>query len=72
MGPGGRYDSSLLAFLVAANLWTRSIYEAYLRRAATPAQEAQQAKPASPVVEFGAVLLIVAVDHHADEGSPEL
>jgi hypothetical protein len=46
--------------LVAANLWTRSIYEAYLRRAATPAQEAQQAKPASPVVEFGAVLLIVA------------
>ena len=48
--------------IAAANLWTRNIYKEYLRRDATPAQEAKQAKLASLVVKFGAVLFIVAVD----------
>ena len=48
--------------IAAANLWTRNIYKEYLRRDATPAQEAKQAKLASLVVKFGAVLFIVAID----------
>jgi SSS family solute:Na+ symporter len=48
--------------IAAANMWTRNIYKEYLRRDATPAEEARQAKIASLVVKFGAVLFIVAVD----------
>ncbi|MDQ3904264.1 MAG: sodium:solute symporter family protein [Actinomycetota bacterium] len=46
----------------AANLWTRNIYKAYLRRDADSRAEAQQAKLASLVVKFGAVLFIVFID----------
>ena len=48
--------------IAAANLWTRNIYKEYLRRDASPADEARQAKLASLVVKVGAVLFIVAVD----------
>ena len=48
--------------IAAANLWTRNIYKEYLRRDATPTQEAKQAKLASLVVKFGAVLFIVFID----------
>jgi SSS family solute:Na+ symporter len=48
--------------IAAANLWTRNIYRAYLHRGATAAQETQQAKIASLVVKFGAVVLIVLLD----------
>ena len=48
--------------IAAANLWTRNIYKEYLKRDATPAQEAKQAKLASLVVKFGAVLFILAID----------
>jgi SSS family solute:Na+ symporter len=47
----------------AANLWTRNIYKEYLRRDATPAQEAKQAKLASLVVEVRrGCCFIVAID----------
>ncbi|MGH3719605.1 MAG: monocarboxylate uptake permease MctP [Pseudonocardiaceae bacterium] len=48
--------------IAAANLWTRNIYKAYLHRGATPEQETNQAKLASLVVKFGAVVLIVLID----------
>jgi SSS family solute:Na+ symporter len=48
--------------IAAANLWTRNIYKTYLRRGATPEQEARQAKIASLVVKLGAVLFVVAID----------
>jgi SSS family solute:Na+ symporter len=46
----------------AANLWTRNIYKEYLRKDATPAQEARSSKIASLVVKFGALLAILALD----------
>ena len=48
--------------IAAANLWTRNVYKEYIRRGATPRDEARQAKFASLVVKVGAVLFIVAVD----------
>jgi SSS family solute:Na+ symporter len=47
--------------IAAANLWTRNIYCAYIKRDATPAQEAQQAKLASLVVKLGALVFIIFV-----------
>ncbi len=47
--------------IAAANLWTRNIYKAYLNRGATHAQEAQQAKVASLLVKFGALLFVLFV-----------
>lgn len=48
--------------IAAANLWTRNIYKEYLKKDASPAQEAKQAKLASLVVKFGAVAFIVFID----------
>jgi SSS family solute:Na+ symporter len=48
--------------IAAANLWTRNIYKEYLRRDATSAQEAKQAKLASLVVKFGAVAFILFIN----------
>ena len=61
IGIGALVPAAIMS-IAAANLWTRNIYKEYLRRDATPKQEAQQAKIASLVVKFGAVLFIVAVD----------
>ncbi len=47
--------------IAAANLWTRNIYKAYLRRGATPAEEAQQSKWASLLVKFGALAFVLFV-----------
>ena len=47
--------------IAAANLWTRNIYKAYLKRDATHAQEAQQSKYASLLVKFGALLFVLFV-----------
>ena len=46
--------------IAAANLWTRNIYKAFLRRNATPAEEAQQSKWASLLVKFGALVFVLA------------
>jgi SSS family solute:Na+ symporter len=61
IGIGALVPAAIMS-IAAANLWTRNIYKAYLKRDATPAQEATQAKLASLVVKLGAVLFIVAVD----------
>jgi SSS family solute:Na+ symporter len=61
IGIGALVPAAIMS-IAAANLFTRNIYKEYLRRDATPAQEAKQAKLASLVVKFGAVLFIVAVD----------
>ena len=61
IGIGALVPAAIMS-IAAANLWTRNIYKAYLRRDATAAQECQQAKIASLVVKFGAVALIVLID----------
>ncbi|HEY1969251.1 MAG TPA: sodium:solute symporter [Pseudonocardia sp.] len=61
IGIGALVPAAIMS-IAAANLWTRNIYKAYLKRNATPAQEAKQAKLASLIVKVGAVLFIVAVD----------
>ncbi|MGH3868194.1 MAG: monocarboxylate uptake permease MctP [Pseudonocardiaceae bacterium] len=61
IGIGALVPTAIMSIAVA-NLWTRNIYKVYLRRDATPEQEAKQAKIASLVVKFGAVALIVLLD----------
>jgi SSS family solute:Na+ symporter len=61
IGIGALVPAAIMS-IAAANLWTRNIYKAYLRRSATAEQEARQAKIASLVVKFGAVLFVVAID----------
>jgi SSS family solute:Na+ symporter len=61
IGIGALVPAAIMS-IAAANLWTRNIYKEYIRKDATPKQEAQQAKYASLVVKFGAVLFIIAVD----------
>ncbi|MGH3852064.1 MAG: monocarboxylate uptake permease MctP [Pseudonocardiaceae bacterium] len=61
IGIGALVPAAIMS-IAAANLWTRNIYKAYLRRDATAAQETRQAKLASLVVKFGAVVLIVLID----------
>jgi SSS family solute:Na+ symporter len=48
--------------IAAANLFTRNIFKEYLKRDATPAQEATVSKITSLVVKFGAVLVIILID----------
>ena len=48
--------------IAAANLFTRNIYKEYLKKDATPRQEAQVAKIASLVVKLGAVAAILFLD----------
>jgi SSS family solute:Na+ symporter len=48
--------------IAAANLWTRNVYKEYLRKDATPAQEARSSKIASLVVKLGALVAILALD----------
>lgn len=61
IGIGALVPAAIMS-IAAANLWTRNIYKEYLRRDASHADEARQAKLASLVVKVGAVLFIVAVD----------
>jgi SSS family solute:Na+ symporter len=48
--------------IAAANLFTRNVYKEYLRRDATPADEARVSKMASLVVKAGAVVVILLLD----------
>jgi SSS family solute:Na+ symporter len=48
--------------IAAANLFTRNIYKEYLKRDATPTQEAQVSKITSLVVKVGAVLFILLLN----------
>jgi SSS family solute:Na+ symporter len=47
--------------IAAANLFTRNIFKEYLKRDATPSQEAAVSKIASLVVKAGAVLVILLI-----------
>ncbi|MBB4904413.1 monocarboxylate uptake permease MctP [Actinophytocola algeriensis] len=61
IGIGALVPAAIMS-IAAANLWTRNIYKEYIRKNATPKDEAKQAKVASLVVKFGAVLFIVVID----------
>jgi SSS family solute:Na+ symporter len=57
---GALVPASIMS-IAAANLFARNIYREYLRREASPADEAQIAKLASLVVKVGALAFIVGV-----------
>jgi SSS family solute:Na+ symporter len=61
IGIGALVPAAIMS-IAAANLWTRNIYKEYIRKNATPKDEAKQAKVASLVVKFGAVLFIIGID----------
>ncbi|WP_018684333.1 monocarboxylate uptake permease MctP [Actinokineospora enzanensis] len=61
IGIGALVPAAIMS-IAAANLWTRNVYKEYLRKRATPAEEARQAKLASLVVKFGAVAFVLFID----------
>jgi SSS family solute:Na+ symporter len=58
IGIGALVPAAIMS-IAAANLFTRNVYKEYLKKDATPAQEATVAKIASLVVKLGAVLAIL-------------
>src|SRR6266540_2698566 len=61
IGIGALVTAAIMS-IAAANLWTRNIYKEYIRKNATPQDEAKQAKLASLVVKLGAVAVIILID----------
>ena len=61
IGIGALVPAAIMS-IAAANLWTRNVYKEYIRRDASHSQEAKQAKIASLVVKFGAIVFIVFID----------
>jgi solute:Na+ symporter, SSS family len=61
IGIGALVPAAIMS-IAAANLWTRNVYKEYIRRDASHAQEAKQAKLASLVVKFGAIVFIIFID----------
>jgi len=61
VGIGALVPAAIMS-IAAANLFTRNIYKEYLRRDATPAQEAQVSKVTSLVVKVGALAFIIFLD----------
>lgn len=61
IGIGALVPAAIMS-IAAANLFTRNIYKEYLRKDASPAQEANVAKITSLVVKVGAVACIVFLD----------
>jgi SSS family solute:Na+ symporter len=61
IGIGALVPAAIMS-IAAANLWTRNVYKEYIRKNATPKDEAKQAKLASLVVKFGAVIFIISID----------
>ncbi|MFC0115616.1 monocarboxylate uptake permease MctP [Kibdelosporangium aridum] len=61
IGIGALVPAAIMS-IAAANLWTRNVYKEYIRKDANPKQEAKQAKLASLIVKFGAVLFILFID----------
>jgi len=55
IGIGALVPAAIMS-IAAANLWTRNVYKEFLRRDATPAQEAKQDKLAPLGVKVGAIL----------------
>jgi SSS family solute:Na+ symporter len=48
--------------IAAANLFTRNIYKEFLKKDATPGQEAKVSKLASLLVKFGALVFVLGMD----------
>ncbi|MBT0767544.1 sodium:solute symporter family protein [Kineosporia sp. J2-2] len=61
IGIGALVPASIMS-IAAANLFTRNVYKEYLKKDATPAQEAATSKITSLVVKVGAVLVILFLD----------
>jgi len=61
IGIGALVPAAIMS-IAAANLFTRNIYKEYLKKDATPRQEARVAKIASLVVKLGAVLAILGLN----------
>src|SRR3954463_16319936 len=61
IGIGALVPAAIMS-IAAANLFTRNIYKEYLKKDATPEQEAKVAKIASLVVKLGAVLAILGLN----------
>ncbi|GAB3812208.1 monocarboxylate uptake permease MctP [Micromonospora zhanjiangensis] len=61
VGIGALVPAAIMS-IAAANLFTRNIYKEYLKRDASPAQEATVSKVTSLVVKIGAVACIVFLD----------
>ncbi len=61
IGIGALVPAAIMS-IAAANLFTRNIYKEYLKKDATPAEEAKVAKLASLVVKLGAVAAIIFID----------
>jgi SSS family solute:Na+ symporter len=61
VGIGALVPAAIMS-IAAANLFTRNIYKEYLKKDATPAQEAKVAKIASLVVKLGAVAAILLIN----------
>lgn len=61
VGIGALVPAAIMS-IAAANLFTRNIYKEYLKKDATPTQEAKVAKVASLVVKVGAVAAIIFID----------
>ncbi|MBB5869886.1 SSS family solute:Na+ symporter [Allocatelliglobosispora scoriae] len=61
IGIGALVPAAIMS-IAAANLFTRNIYREYLRKDATPAQEAKVSKIASLVVKVGALACIILLD----------
>lgn len=61
IGIGALVPAAIMS-IAAANLFTRNIYKEFLKKDATPHQEAQVAKVASLVVKLGAVAAILFID----------
>src|SRR5215212_8377857 len=61
IGIGALVPAAIMS-IAAANLFTHTIYKEYLKKDATPQQEAKVAKIASLVVKLGAVLAILGLN----------
>jgi SSS family solute:Na+ symporter len=58
IGIGGLVPAAIMS-IAASNLFTRNIYRPFIRPNCTPKQESQNAKIASLIVKFGALLFII-------------
>ncbi len=61
IGIGALVPAAIMS-IAAANLFTRNIYKEFLKRDASPRQEAQVAEVVSLVVKLGAVAAIIFID----------
>ena len=71
IGIGALVPAAIMS-IAAANLFTRNVYREYLRRDATPSQEATVSKVTSLLVKVGALVFVVFVDLLAVDRQPHV